>query len=114
MSRKKEEQIEKWLVAMEGKEESMKRIEEWLVAEVLGETGRQIDQWGVQSHPAEHWLGILMEEVGEVARACIELDEDAMRKELIQVAAICMSWLDNIDRDKPTSKIQRALEESAQ
>lgn len=39
----------------------------------------------------------LMEEVGEVAHAHLEGDPDEMRKELIQVAAVCVAWVEGID-----------------
>lgn len=61
---------------------------------------RQEKRWGEQNHSDLYWLGILMEEVGEVARAIIEgygweKDRD---KELIQVAAVAVAWMEAIDR----------------
>ncbi len=45
------------------------------------------------------WLGILMEEVGEVAKSCIEssgLDE----KEVVQVCAVALAWLECKERNR--------------
>jgi NTP pyrophosphatase (non-canonical NTP hydrolase) len=56
------------------------------------EVARQRDKWGVQRHEPLRWLGILMEEVGEVAKAIIEGKPDEMEKELVQVCAVIVSW----------------------
>jgi NTP pyrophosphatase (non-canonical NTP hydrolase) len=37
---------------------------------------------------------VLAEECGEVARAVLDKDDDALRTELAQVAAICLAWLE--------------------
>jgi len=39
-------------------------------------------------------LAVLVEEVGEVAKAVQELDADGMRREIAQVAAVCVRWLE--------------------
>lgn len=39
---------------------------------VSKERVRQETKWGAQHHSKEHWLTILMEEVGEVARDILE------------------------------------------
>jgi NTP pyrophosphatase (non-canonical NTP hydrolase) len=66
----------------------------------------------------DHGLAVLVEEVGEVAKALYELRnlpievddveleykskrESELMDELIQVAAVCVRWLEN--RDKPDS-----------
>lgn len=41
------------------------------------------------------WLQILREEHLEAAA---EVDKDRLRKELIQTAAVCVAWIENIDR----------------
>ena len=49
-------------------------------------------------------LAVLLEEVGEVARALLEKGDAAndkhgveLRKELVQVAAVCVAWVEAID-----------------
>jgi hypothetical protein len=37
---------------------------------------------------------VLGEECGEVARAVLERDDDALIRELVQVAAVCVAWLE--------------------
>ena len=45
--------------------------------------------------PDMHWYTILAEEFGEVAKAILENEpEDALEAEIIQVAAVCVSWLE--------------------
>ncbi|MCX6497178.1 MAG: hypothetical protein NTU93_00075 [Arthrobacter sp.] len=53
------------------------------------ERRRQLGKWGLQDHELTYWLGILMEEVGELARTIIEdADSEYIEKEAVQVAAI--------------------------
>ena len=96
------------------------------IARVLGEVSvehfRQLDKWGVQhrengtggpvmrdtaedmrnrcNYLAEHggadWRAVLLEEVYE---ALAEEEPAALRKELVQVAAVCAAWVENIDSD---------------
>lgn len=41
-----------------------------------------------------HWAGILIEEVAEAVEAAVLGDEESLRKELIQVAATAMKWIE--------------------
>ncbi len=43
-------------------------------------------------------LAVLMEEVGETARALLECDTTNLRDELVQVAAVAVAWLEGTDR----------------
>ena len=45
-----------------------------IASEVLGERHKQWKKWGSQNRTPEKWLVILMEEVGEAARATLEGD----------------------------------------
>jgi hypothetical protein len=90
--------------------------------DVMDERVRQDAKWGVQNHPdgtsetlaplaleakaltdalarSGHltWKEILNEEVQE---AFAEEDVDALRKELVQVAAVAIAWIQDIDRRK--------------
>lgn len=56
---------------------------------------RQIDKFGIQNHKPDRWVVILMEEVGEVCRAI--QDGHGYEDELIQVAAVAMTALENYD-----------------
>lgn len=49
-----------------------------------------------QSDAEQGWLDILMEEVIEVTKA--KTDDDR-KKELIQVAAVCVKWLEVLNYD---------------
>lgn len=42
-------------------------------------------------------LPVLGEEFGEVAKAMNEGDADALREELIQVAAVAVAWIESLD-----------------
>jgi hypothetical protein len=92
-----------------------------VLEEVAEEQVRQVDKFGVQNHPdgtgqphAAHkpyrarrdcenafkegrgtWRHILIEEVAE---AEAEKDPVRLREELIQVAAVAVSWIEAIDR----------------
>jgi len=57
--------------------------------------------WGVGSCASEHVdertkLAVLLEEVGEVARALLERDRASLRVELTQVAAVSVAWLESL------------------
>jgi NTP pyrophosphatase (non-canonical NTP hydrolase) len=41
---------------------------------------------------------ILAEEVGEIAKSLNDGDHENLREELIQVAAVCVAWIEAIDR----------------
>jgi len=46
------------------------------------------------------WLPVLVEEVGEVARAMCDRElSSRVREELVQVGAMVAAWIDSIDRD---------------
>lgn len=71
------------------------------VNDVLHEINKQDAKWGQQSHAPLKWLGILTEEVGEVAECCLDLEHCGSyeeigacdlrrREELIQVAAVAI------------------------
>ena len=99
----------------------------WVEGDVRREREAQDLKWGEQNHPdgtsqnkdhaelvARHaktmcqraaainavtWKHILWE---EVAGAFAEEDQDKLRTELIQVAAVAMTWVEAIDRRKRT------------
>ena len=66
--------------------------------DIMEERARQDRKWGEQNHPNLYWLGILVEEVGESAKAIIEDDSENIEKELVQVAAVAVAWLECIKR----------------
>jgi hypothetical protein len=99
-----------------------------ILSEILRERTRQDQKWGEQNHPdgtgPQHvwvftgpaafvaesvrsecqrkaadgfctWLDILLEEAAE---AFAESDSAKLREELIQVAAVAVSWVEAIDR----------------
>jgi hypothetical protein len=94
------------------------RMTEEVLAEVLEERGRQHEKWGEQNHgdgtggtPIAHvlrtlcdasfkqghgtWAHILGEEFAE---ALDERQPASLRKELVQVAAVAVAWVEAIDR----------------
>jgi len=67
--------------------------------EVQAERYRQDMKWGEQNHDESYWLGIHMEELGEVAKTIIEKDAPGRtREELVQLAATCVAHIEAIDR----------------
>ena len=59
-------------------------------------------KWGKQHHSPARWGLILAEEFGEAIREANELefrtgDVDALRYELLQCAAVCCAWVDDLD-----------------
>jgi len=65
---------------------------------VVAERKRQDRKWGQQNHGPDGWLTILVEEVGEVARAILEGDANSYKKEMVQVAAVAVAALESFER----------------
>ena len=74
-----------------------------ILGEIVDERERQnkkwdTSNWGNWNPPSGNKLGILVEEVGEVATALIDNEPiENLRAELIQVAAVAMQWVEHID-----------------
>lgn len=73
---------------------------------VRAERVRQNNKWGEQNHDPYRWLAILLEEIGETAKAILE-DEfssgvghtpDHIAVELIQSIAVAVAMLECFDR----------------
>src|SRR2546430_8466838 len=68
---------------------------ERVIARIATERVRQDVKWGDQvGHTDPYWLGILVEEVGETAKAIIDGSSlDEIGAELLHVAAVAVQWL---------------------
>ena len=87
----------------------MTAIQKQILNEIIQERYNQTEKWGEQNHIPSAWTDILMEEVGEVSRAILEAvfgdgSWDDYRKELIQVAAVAVSMVECLDRERGNSK----------
>ena len=60
---------------------------------ITQEVEHQIEKWGYQYHSNGVWFLILLEEIGEVADSILKKEADQTRAELIQCAAVIVSWL---------------------
>ena len=78
-------------------------LQEAILADIAVERRAQDMKWGVQTHEPEKWMTILMEEVGEVARAVLEKDPKNYYAELVQVAAVCVVALECMGREPDDS-----------
>lgn len=68
--------------------------------EVFAERLRQDEKWGpnlVRQLSPERSLAVLHEETGEAARAVLDVDRAGLRKELVQVAAVAIAWIERLD-----------------
>lgn len=68
---------------------------------VRAERAAQDEKWGTESNPmavggSHKKMTILVEEVGEVAKALLDGGPEDVRKELVQVAATAVYWLELI------------------
>lgn len=75
----------------------MTHIRDNLYLELESERLRQERMWGDQHHGRFEWSCILGEEKGEADKAANEGDVNGLRTELIQVAAVAMAWVEDID-----------------
>ena len=71
-------------------------------AERERQTEKWGDQWGAGNTPPATKLAILVEEVGEVAKEVLEGGEEnpSLRKELVQLVAVGVAWLESLDREE--------------
>lgn len=84
--------------------------------DVLAERRRQDEKWGQQDHAPGLWALILGEEVGEAHKAMLTamfgkkpkgVSQEQWfservaetRRELVQVAAVAVAWIEAIDRE---------------
>lgn len=80
---------------------------EKIIPEILKETSRSHNKFGVQDrHPLE-WLAILSEEHGEASKEVVEYSMAGsiealvnLRTELIQVAAVAINFISSLDRNE--------------
>ena len=64
---------------------------------IYAERSKQDKKWGYPRYLSDpFWYTILGEEVGEIARGILEHDVENLKDELVQVAAVCVAWLQNI------------------
>lgn len=72
---------------------------------IAQERQRQDAKWGADRVLTPMlWLTILMEEVGEVARAILERDWANLLIEIVQVAAVAVAWLEMFSESVDTRK----------
>ena len=65
---------------------------------IAKERKRQDDKWGADRDLNDGmWLAILVEEVGEASEAILK-DLPTLKDEVIQVAAVAIAWLENLER----------------
>ncbi|KKL97669.1 hypothetical protein LCGC14_1832160 [marine sediment metagenome] len=69
-------------------------MNEQVLQAIRDERGRQDAKWGVQRHEANEWLAILMEELGEAARATLEGDPVGYVDEVVHVGTLRQSRLE--------------------
>jgi len=71
-------------------------IRDIIYNQIITERFRQDKKWGIQNHSNFYWYAILGEEFGEVGRAIMENNKWDINKEITQVAAVCIAWLENL------------------
>lgn len=78
----------------------------WRVFQLVAEErAEQRAEWGNGDQPHFFWLGLLMEELGELAeaittRAMGEEPKSDIRAEAVQVAALAVALLEQFDREE--------------
>jgi NTP pyrophosphatase (non-canonical NTP hydrolase) len=63
-----------------------------VIALIVDERYRQDQKWGEQNHDDNRWLAIFTEELGEIARALLEENEEEADNEIVQAAAVLAAW----------------------
>jgi hypothetical protein len=75
-------------------------IQEEVLADLRTERKRQDRKWGVQNHQDGYWSFILAEELGEMAKAFLEVQPDRAREEAVHATAVLVAWIENMDRER--------------
>lgn len=78
----------------------------WIFGEIEAERNRQDAKFGEQAHEDYIWAAIAGEEFGEVCQAMLHTQfggkaAGTTRLELLHLTAVCVSWLEAIDRRNP-------------
>ena len=75
-----------------------------VIKEVRQERSYQDAKWGEQNHTPHYWLCVLMEELGEAAKATIAdtANDYNYRHELLHVAAVAVAAIESWDRGAKT------------
>lgn len=83
------------------REEIMAINQQGILFDIIDERKRQDEKWGDQSVKNNYiWLAILMEEIGEISEAILkEVNWLDGRKELIQIAAVAVAWIEKLDKE---------------
>lgn len=78
------------------------------------ERAKQDIKWGEQNHTDLYWLAIVAEEFGELSKAIVEMYADNAHREkdwteeiileAIQTAAVCVVWVETIQRRNSVKK----------
>lgn len=82
-----------------------------IYADIDAERARQAAKWSGPHHwgagdcssadvPEPVKVAVLVEEVGEVAMAMLDLERADLRRELVQVAAVAIAWVEALDREE--------------
>ena len=79
------------------KEEHLKITKEVFNNLIQSERNAQDEKWGEQRHSDEKWLAIAVEEVGELAEAILENNEEGLLEEIVQLAAVLQNWVTSRD-----------------
>jgi NTP pyrophosphatase (non-canonical NTP hydrolase) len=63
---------------------------------IKAERDRQDAKWGKNSHNPIEWYLIAQEEMGEVNKGLlVGADFNDIRQEIVQLAAVCVAWLED-------------------
>ena len=90
----------------------VKPSEDQIFDDIEKERFNQIRKWGDQRHPHDAWVRIELEEFGEVAKSINECRPwEEVRAELIQVAAVAVAWISDIDRRVVDGEVIRPANE---
>lgn len=80
---------------------------------ILEERERQDKKFGANRMLDDgEWLKIIIEEIGEVAKAMLENSPKEVMKELIQVAAVALVWLECVLRKKEFYNLMEMRDEN--
>ena len=79
-----------------GEAKAMADAQKLFLRQLVDERKRQDEKWGQNIVDRDRMVVVLLEEVGEVARALLDGDVSNLSTELIQVGAVCSKFYEMI------------------
>lgn len=84
-----------------GNRENVDTFLQEAISLVLEERVRQRSRYNDSDHDIGIWLALVTEELGEVSRAFLSRNRENFLRELVQLTALALAWIETEIKNKP-------------